>query len=462
VLDYGASTADASADAAARVTKVAVPGALRPRLAARAGVSAAQASSFSRLPLPLAVSGLSQRGRDRLQAGLDRAGIPALVTASSAAVRPTGASTFAQPRPGGNFAGVLSYGDLSAAGIGTTTYVCNDDVLAFGHPLTFGGPSAFGANDANAITIVTDPTLTPFKLANVKGLFGTLDQDRLAAVRSVLGDRPSLIPVRSTVTVAELGRTRNGRSDVTMSQFVPDIAAFHMLGNIDTVFDEIGAGTSQLEWSARGHRANGAPFVYTRSNRYASRFDISVESIFELFNHLAIIEGNPYTAITFDRVDVDASVDDTYRAYSIAGMTISRNGGPFRDRDLYRINPGDDLVIRVALQAFRGDLRNVDVPFEVPANASSGGGFLQVLGGSGFDEGALSCLFDHDACAQGAGGGSDSFAELISALENAPKNNDLRAVLFLFSEEGGESITQTTRRVNQVVTGSDEVEVFIP
>ena len=36
--------------------------------------------------------------------------------------------------------GVVSYGDVTAAAVGTATYVCDGQALAFGHPFLFGGP----------------------------------------------------------------------------------------------------------------------------------------------------------------------------------------------------------------------------------------------------------------------------------------------------------------------------------
>ncbi|MBA2769582.1 MAG: hypothetical protein H0U35_10730, partial [Sporichthyaceae bacterium] len=75
LLDYPASTA-----AAAGPARIVVPSALRAKLAQRTGVAEGRTSSFDRLPLPLAVSGLSKRNRGRLQADMDSAGSQVIVT----------------------------------------------------------------------------------------------------------------------------------------------------------------------------------------------------------------------------------------------------------------------------------------------------------------------------------------------------------------------------------------------
>ena len=65
--------------------------------------------------------------------------------------------------------------------------------------MNFDGPTALSAHNASAIVIQDDPT-APFKLANIGGLVGTLDQDRMAGIRALLGPAPTPIVVTSHVT----------------------------------------------------------------------------------------------------------------------------------------------------------------------------------------------------------------------------------------------------------------------
>ena len=458
VLDYGTAAGTTLAERWAAT--IDVPRGLRAKLAERAGVPQAEAGSLSRLPLPMAVSGLSARARQRLQDGFERAGMSVMVMSGSSAARPSGGSSFGTPVPGGNFAGVISYGDLSAAGVGTTTYVCDGQALAFGHPFLFSGRSSLGANDANALTIVDDPTFGPYKLAAVGDLFGTVDQDRLTAIRADLGRAPNTVPVTSDVRSLDHGAQRDGRTDVADSRFVPDIAAFHLLGNLDAVGDRVGGGSSRVKWVVRGERADGAPFELRRANRYASQYDVTFESIFELFEQLATIEANPFEEITFTGVDLRASITEDYLAYGISNVKISKNGGAFRPRESMRARPGDELVVRAILRQYRGDRSRVDLPLTVPDSAT-GEGFLEVTGGSGSDffgiEGG--CLFDHEACASGAG---DGFDAMLRSLEYEAKNQDLSAELTLFGFEGqGEPIASSRERLDRVVDGSYSIFVSI-
>ena len=55
-----------------------------------------------------------------------------------------------------------------------------------------------------------DNLFGPCKVANLGGIAGTLDQDRLAAIRARLGAGPVPIPVTSTVSMGS--RMRGNRS----------------------------------------------------------------------------------------------------------------------------------------------------------------------------------------------------------------------------------------------------------
>jgi hypothetical protein len=446
VLTSGSTTVSV-----AGAQKVGVPRTMRAELAELAGVSTSQVSTFERLPVPITVSGLNARARKRVQETLDRHGLSGFVVPSSSAARSAGATISERPKAGGNFAAVISYGNVTFAGVGTTTYVCGDRALAFGHPFTWIGRSAYGANNASALAVVKDPAFGSFKLANIGGLFGKLDQDRLAAVRASLSTTPARRTVKADVTNLDTGKVRSGRTDVTMNSWVPDVAAFHLLANADSVFDRIGSGSARVKWTINGKRKNGDPWQLVYSNRYASRGDITWESIFQMYEQLAIIERNNFEPVTFTGINIEASFQEAYKQYSIERVKISKNGGTYRERSFIRVKPGDVLGLRIWLRQYRGDLVRVDLSLKVPAKATSGGGTLFVRGSeSDFDE-----LPDGAPSAK-------SFPGLLKQLASTPKNNTLFAGLQLFGYESG-NMTQAsaTRNLDRVVRGWYEIEVEV-
>jgi hypothetical protein len=90
------------------------------------------------------------------------------------------ASSTVTPRPGANLAAVLSSGARPFYGSGTLTFVCEGRAVGFAHPFTAAGPMTMGAADGNAIAVVNDPTLGPWKLMTLGASYGKIDQDRFA------------------------------------------------------------------------------------------------------------------------------------------------------------------------------------------------------------------------------------------------------------------------------------------
>ena len=416
-------------------------------LGAKAG--APPGARMDRLRLPLGVSGLQA---NRLDAFASRLGIGnAIAHAADAADAAPGDPT--EIVPGGNFAAALSYGYLSSAGIGTTTFVCDEDdrAVAFGHPMLFDGPSGLSVHTADAIVVQDDPTLVPFKLANLGGFVGTLDQDRLSGIRALLGEEPDPVEVESVVDDTEEVETF-----VNRTIHVPDVAAFHLLSDIDGTIDRVGAGTSQVGWTVVG-TAGSEDFSMTRTNRYADTFDISFASIFELLEQLYAVTENPFSDVSLDTVRLTATTSSAFRRYRIDGLERLEAGEWVRvdaGRPL-EVMPGSTLRIRVVLSAYRAAApAPVELSFAIPDDAAGSEAFLVVTGGSGGGEEGE----------EGGGPEASSFAELIDQLEDAPRNDELVAELGFGGEEGGGGapLASLRRRVAEVVTGAVGVPVMVP
>jgi hypothetical protein len=414
-----------------------------------------------RLPIPLGVSGINQAHLGKVAERLEKE-LPGTHVYAAAAAPVGAAASPADIFPGSNFAAAVSYGDLTAAGVGTTTAVCtvgtNDFALAFGHPFTFLGSTSLSVHPANAVFVQPDPVFSPFKVANPGGVVGTLDQDRQAGIRGLLGPVPPAIPVDSTVTSTDDGATRSGTTRVNMQQFVPEISAFHLLGQLDRVFDRIGGGTSQIRWVINGTRASGAPFSVDVTNMYANTFDVTFESIFDPLFQLADIDENRFDDAKITGVQFTGSVSSTFTQYSLDSVLVRRPDGtlvpPPTDRPL-RVVAGSRLNLRVVLVPYRniGPVRNVDLSVVVPADTAGGFGSVQVLGGPGFDS--------EDPA------GAASFDELLAQLRGLVPNNAVTASLHVtnFTPSGVIERRRSARQlVDKVVVGdsSFDIEVVQP
>jgi SpoIVB peptidase S55 len=417
VLGYPATSATRTS------ARIDLPLSMVKTIARETNTSLAEMSdTLVRLRMPVSVSGVSSERMGRVNRLLRRNHARA-VPYAGASVGASAVSSFDTLRPGGNFAAALSYGDLTIAGVGTTTYVCDGQAMAFGHPFFAAGRSAFGASGADAITIVTDPVFSPYKLANVEGVVGRVDQDRFAGIRAV-DDAPTTIPVTSGVTSLDTGNARAGETDVVFQPEFPYLTFIHMFTNIDTVFDQIGAGSSTISWKITGTRADGSAWQLRRLNLFTSEYDLSIDSTLELWSYLNILKYNPFERIKFTGVEATASVEDTVDEYTLTRVLVCRRG-VCRNTDQVSASPGQTIALRAVLTTSDGSAtETVDFMLTVPSSARRGG-IIEVAGAPDYFD---YCLFDEEC---GTGANVESFDQLLRRLRHQRVNNVLTAQLRL-------------------------------
>ena len=434
LLDYPAGVETNAAET------VELEGRLAERVDARTGNDASD-TSLERLRAPLSVSGMTQRSIDLLAKTIRKEGGRYVVTQGSSSEAAAPGAEVAELGAGDTFAGALSYGDITLGGIGTAALVCDDKSVAFGHPFSFSGRTELGANVGDTLTIV-DGLFGPYKLATIGDFVGTVDQDRLAGIRALLGLVPQTRPVTSLITAPDIDRTQDGTSLAVTDDIVPVLGFFHLFSSIDSTFDAIGEGNSRVAWTVTGTTEEGEPWALTRSNLYSSRYDIALDSSFEVFGQLIALLNNKFTEIDFDEVDLEATVVEERRDYRITKLLHSKRDGGYESGRRVTVRPGGKLFLRAKLAAAGGGAgRTVDLQFKIPRNFRRGS--IELGGGGG--GGGFFCF---EGC-RGGHGKAGSFDELIDNLEDAPKGNDLTAT---FSRGRNHARTKAVR-LDRVVTG---------
>ncbi len=420
-------------------------------------------NSMKRLLTPLSISGAGQRVMDEIAETIDRENLPLIPYAGSSAAGPSQQQQPAPPpEPGGNFAAAISYGDVTFAGVGTTTYVCGDKILAFGHPFFFlpTGETTVGANNADTIAIIDDPTFSGFKLANVTGSIGTVDQDRFAGIRAIIGDGPTTIPITSLVNTSDGLAEREGSSEVVTSEYVPMVALSHLLSNMDMTWDQIDEGSSEMAWTVTGETESGVPFELSRTNTFSSQYDISYTSLFELDMQLYTLFYNQFEDIEFTGVDATATIDDAVKQYSIAQVLVSTDGETFEKKRRVRVDRGGTVFLQVELEPYEGT-ENEIVEFEVELpNSVRRQGYIEIIGGqdSFYYSENYFCFVEGSGCGGQANSEIDSFEDLVASFQEAPQNHEL---IVRLRGARGQELSEQVVAMDQVVTGARNVNVNI-
>ena len=365
--------------------RVAVPAAAARAIAAHSAVTKAQASAgFRELKTPTVLSGLSPRALAR---ATGRAYLSSDVTAAghvSAQSSPTVADMVA----GGNLVATESTGDIVFGGVGTITSVCAGRVVGFGHPMEFVGNSTYGMAGADALFIQSDSLGSPYKLANIGDLLGTIDQDRMTGISGPLGPLPTSTPVSSTVTYHPTGgvaRSRTGSSGVQLPAATAAVTFYEMSANHQTELDAIQPGSESQTWTVHGHTAAG-PFTFTGGNRYTDTFDIASAASFDLADLVFLLTN--VNGVTVDSVQVDSDVVDDTAVYKIVGAE-QRRGGTW-----HAVGAGKPALVKAGTSAtlrlrYAGGLHGPAFKLAIPARAAgmSGRLFASAVEGFPFERG---------------------------------------------------------------------------
>ena len=431
------------------------------RKAMDARATAAVPSTLQQLRTPMAVSGLNSKRLASLQKAFDGAGRSVVVYPGGTASKTVKATAVA-PVPGGNFAAVPVYGDVTAGGVGTTTAVCGDKVLAFGHPMDFAGKVTYGAAEANSLAIIKDTTFGSYKLANIGDTYGTVDQDRLAGLRATVGAAPVTTPITSTITNLDNGKTRTGATQVVQPDYTAAATVYGLWANYDSTFDKWGKGLTTTAWTIKGTRAGGKAFTVSRSNMWSDLGDATFEPPFEVADAVDSLLSNEYEPVKITSVNMKSSVKSAYDQYRITKLAVSVNGGKYKNVSAITVKPKAKLKVRVTMRGYKSTVdRNVVLNLKVAKRYAKQTGTLTIQGGMSagsdlyLDDDDLSCLLMD--CNESEG----SLNSIIADVNALPANNALRADLDFNENAPGEFTPNAKTSVAAPVYGEKTIVIKV-
>lgn len=374
-----------SATKRAAAAHVKVSTAVAKKLAATGEVTAAQAKEgFSQIPVPITVSGLTGVKSDKYVKHFSKRAKATVRAGGNAA--PADLADPSTISAGGNFAVTLSYGDVTAGGVGTTTTVCNGRAVAFGHPAFFEGTTANAAHNATAVSIQPDPVFGGFKVANIGGVVGTVDKDTTAGIRARLGVAPSTFPVTATLKT-DGGATATGKTFGVSQFYAGDIADAQLITTLIKALHADAEGTASLRFTVHGTRAGGKPFTATVWDHYSDTSALSFATYGYLSQMIYELTGQHYEPVRITGVDITGTVTETYRQWHVNNVRARKNGTWSASRYL-TAKPGSKIKLRVSESPYQSStVKYRYLTVTVPRRTSGAEGTLAVTaGGSDISE----------------------------------------------------------------------------
>lgn len=315
-------------------------------------------SSIHPIESPLVFSGFSEQAVALFGDRFTKLGLKPVAGLGGSAPEGSDQDSAGPVIPGSAISALLVKGDLEISATCTVTYVDPQQLLACGHPITqFGGVSMPMAK-AEVLATLPSP-LNAFKIVNTGKVIGSFDQDRASAIRGVIGEPATMIPVSIHL--------HNGSQEHTLHVEVvdnPDITPAAVMVSLYQSLMQTNNYGAELSYSVRGTmRIDGYPTLRLESlaaptDELGSALLAAVkvgQSFMQVYNNSARLRN-------VRAIDLDVVTLPGRRSVELETAQVVEPSA----------RPGETVMIEAKLQPFQGPAKNLRIPVRLPQTLSSG------------------------------------------------------------------------------------------
>ena len=315
--------------------------------------------------------------------------------------------------PGSNIVIPLIRGDLDVSAGGTVTYIKGHELYAFGHSLLELGFTELPVHKARTIFIF--PSIeSSFKILEMGEPVGTIRQDRGLGVFGVVGETPSLLPMKVNL------RTSRGEYREFEYELVRDRLLTPLLVNL-AVYNTIAVserGQGVLTLGIQGNiRINNEEPVEMH-NRFSSDSGVADAISLSAAVPLSYLMTFGYKDLDIEAVDIEITAQESDQSALLDSIRLNRT----------EAKAGDDLEIEISYKRANGDIIQSLYPLTIPSSVTPG--LLSVL----VADGATLMAMDEEQADEDVLVPRD-LSQLIKWINNL-RNND-RLYIRLFRREPG-------------------------
>ncbi|MEP9410522.1 MAG: hypothetical protein HRF42_03830 [Candidatus Brocadia sp.] len=309
--------------------------------------------------------------------------------------------------PGASVAAILIRGDLSAAVVGTVTYVEGDNVLAFGHPFLQTGSTDLPMASAYVYTVLSSVS-NSVKMASPVEIIGRINQDRRAGIGGILGESSRMIPCRIKVDGSQ--KLEYNFEIVDNKLLTPSLILMAAQSAVLSTERKLGEKSVKIRLSAQ---IEGYEKPVVVENVFYE-LDQSWFSLNNIVQPFTMIINNQFQTIRVNRIDMEITVSDTRQTAYIESIKVDKK----------QVRPGDTLHVEVCLKPFTGESFCRTVMVRIPEDT---------LPGSMLNVTACDATFGQ-ALNLGRSAGKylpTNFEQLLRYVENMERNNNLMVRVLL-------------------------------
>lgn len=318
--------------------------------------------------VPLSVAGFSAPAFGQLEKMFGDSNIVPVRSGGAGGSELTGGPT--KFEMGGAIAVELIRGDMSAAAVGTVSYVDGEKVLAFGHPMFQTGETYAPVATANVHTVIPS-SQSAFVMASPANEIGSLTQDRQAAIAADTGLRTPVIPMDISISSESGKHTDKGNFHVELldNKFLtPAIAGAALMNAINYYLPDRDDVTARVESTV--HIKGADPIQFT-DYLYANDGAASVMGAVRGLRVLVPLLMNPYAPVTIERVDIKVDLKFEANFGDIKEIRVPTG----------ELIPGTRNTVQVLMSTWDNKDVLEDVPVDVPESLAGGIVNLEVTAG---------------------------------------------------------------------------------
>lgn len=309
--------------------------------------------------------------------------------------------------PGASVAAILIRGDLSAAVVGTVTYVEGDNVLAFGHPFLQTGKADLPMSSAYVYTVLCSQS-NSVKMASPGEIVGRIRQDRRSGIAGILGESSRMIPCHIEVEGSQ--KLKYDFEIVDNKLLTPSLILMAAQSAVLSTERKVGEKSVHIKLSA--HIEGYEDPIVIENVFY--ELDQSWFSLNHIVQPFTMIINNQFRQVHPTRIDMNITLLDTRKTAYIESVRV--------DKKL--VKPGDTLQVDVCLKPFTGESFYQTVLMHIPEDT---------LPGSMLNLTACDATYGQ-ALNLGRSAGKyfpTNFEQLMRYVENMERNNNLMVRILL-------------------------------
>jgi hypothetical protein len=256
--------------------------------------------------------------------------------------------------PGSSLAVALVRGDISLYSIGTVTFLKNNRVFGYGHPIYNLGDIAFPMHTAKILTVYPSVNISN-KIGVIGKEVGTVVEDRSAGIMGIIKMKPSMIPVNIKIALKE--NTKNYNFEIVNHEILSPYLTNLTLNNIlQSVIKNIGFQTYNIRGKIEIENHNSVNLESISANIQTAPIAASFASLVQ-----SLIQ-NPFQQIKIKNISIEMKPSEKLLMAQLIKVKTSKT----------KVNPGDNLHLQLYIKPFqqKGFIKNVSLI--IPKNIKPG------------------------------------------------------------------------------------------